>query len=247
MAAKIADYTGQRFGKLVAVRNTFTKLKNRRTFVWELECDCGNIVKRDISILKQHAKLHKSACDSCNARTVSEIATTHGDTKARLYSIHRGMMRRCYDPSFEGYENYGGKGICVEDFLHKYENFKQYVLSLPDYSDNMTLDRVNPFLGYYRGNLRWATPAQQSRNKGYNKNDGLPTGVSLRTVGKHQHYRVCWTDTDGKKREKSFSVRLLGEEMALFVATEYRELMIDRLNQLGAGYSEYHGKMKEVT
>jgi hypothetical protein len=39
------DYTGQRFGRLVALR--FVQRAGRRT-TWEFQCDCGNTVSRDV-------------------------------------------------------------------------------------------------------------------------------------------------------------------------------------------------------
>ena len=46
---KFSDLTGQRFGKLVAVKPT--EQKQRRSIVWECVCDCGNTtfaVTRDL-------------------------------------------------------------------------------------------------------------------------------------------------------------------------------------------------------
>lgn len=37
------DYTGQRFNHLTALRNTY-KIKHH-CFVWECQCDCGNIIE----------------------------------------------------------------------------------------------------------------------------------------------------------------------------------------------------------
>jgi len=39
---KIKDITNQRFGKLVAIRNTGKRDKGRN-LIWECQCDCGNI------------------------------------------------------------------------------------------------------------------------------------------------------------------------------------------------------------
>ena len=47
---KPIDLTGQRFGKLVAVRRLDEK--KRRIFLWECQCDCGNICKVDVSSLR---------------------------------------------------------------------------------------------------------------------------------------------------------------------------------------------------
>lgn len=45
------DITGQRFGKLVAIRPTQQRKKN--TVVWECLCDCGNIFFADLNSLRR--------------------------------------------------------------------------------------------------------------------------------------------------------------------------------------------------
>jgi hypothetical protein len=55
------------------------------------------------------------------------------------------------------------------------------------------------------------------------------------------YYKAVWSDIDGKQRSKSFSVKKLGEELAEFLASEYRRHQIDLLNLQGAGYTDRHG------
>jgi hypothetical protein len=44
----------------------------------------------------------------------------------RVYSIWRGMKRRCYEPNRNDFKWYGGKGITVcEEWLNNYEGFKE--------------------------------------------------------------------------------------------------------------------------
>ena len=49
---KIKDLTGQRFGKLVALKPT-DKRSSDRCVIWECQCDCGNIVYLSSHVLKQ--------------------------------------------------------------------------------------------------------------------------------------------------------------------------------------------------
>lgn len=82
MAAKPKDYTGMRFGKLTAMMNTWTKLKNRRTFVWEFLCDCGETLKRDVSIVSQSTNIGQVCmCDKCFSISSSINNQTHGESK----------------------------------------------------------------------------------------------------------------------------------------------------------------------
>ncbi len=87
------------------------------------------------------------------------IATTHGDSKTRFYSIWRGMVARC---SKNGTEEYYGRGIKVCARWKKYENFKDDMLST--YSDELTIDRIDNEKGYNKTNCRWTTREVQQNN-----------------------------------------------------------------------------------
>lgn len=43
------------------------------------------------------------------------------------------MLRRCYEPTFDGYEAYGGRGVSVEPFLQVFANYVSFVETLPNY------------------------------------------------------------------------------------------------------------------
>lgn len=57
------DLTGQRFGKLVAIKRDYNKKDKNNNFYWECKCDCGNI----ISVAATYLKSGKStSCLSCS-------------------------------------------------------------------------------------------------------------------------------------------------------------------------------------
>lgn len=73
-------------------------------------------------------------------------------------------MRRCNDPSNQQYPHYGGRGIKLHpDFLNKV-SFANYVKTLPNAHESLSLDRINNDGDYAPGNLRWATQKEQVRN-----------------------------------------------------------------------------------
>lgn len=45
------DLTNKRYGKLTAIRNTF-KLSNHNSYLWECQCDCGNICYLSAEVLQ---------------------------------------------------------------------------------------------------------------------------------------------------------------------------------------------------
>jgi len=65
--------------------------------------------------------------------------------------------------------------------------------------------------------------------------------VSYRANG---FYRASWVNSKGCKKEKSFSVKIYGEELSRFLAEEYRLITMLRLKQFGEPYSEFHGKFR---
>lgn len=97
-------------------------------------------------------------------------------------------------------------------------------------------------------NLRIVTQAQNSRNRKKNQNNtsgftGITLASSLSSGGKvYSGWKSHWTGIDGKYNSKFFSIIKYGDELAHFLACEYRQHQIDLLNLQGAGYSNRHGE-----
>jgi len=77
------------------------------------------------------------------------------------------MIRRCEEPKRKDFKDYGGRGIRVCDRWHDFDNFYADMGVRPAL---MQLDRIDNNGNYEPGNVRWATPAQQTRNKRNNVN-----------------------------------------------------------------------------
>jgi len=78
------------------------------------------------------------------------------------------MIRRCYDENNRSYHSYGARGIRVCQRWK--DNFWNYVNDLPKgHSIGLELDRIDNNGDYEPDNVRWATRAQQSRNRRSNK------------------------------------------------------------------------------
>ena len=86
----------------------------------------------------------------------------HGLRKHPIYIKWAAMMRRCYNPSQQNYERYGGSGITVDLRWHDVVNFYH---DMGDCPEGLTLDRIDPTQGYYKQNCRWATVKEQNDSR----------------------------------------------------------------------------------
>src|SRR5699024_10449980 len=73
------------------------------------------------------------------------------------------MMYRCYNENDESFKNYGGRGIEVCDKWHKFEGF--YEDMSDNYTDEMTIDRINVNGNYEKSNCGWLSMFDQKGNK----------------------------------------------------------------------------------
>ena len=91
----------------------------------------------------------------------------HGAVGTRLYSIYTGMLKRCRQPTTNGYERYGGRGICVCDEWkgkHGFERFRDWA-NANGYAEDLTLDRIDVNGNYEPSNCKWSTREEQCNNK----------------------------------------------------------------------------------
>jgi len=68
---------------------------------------------------------------------------------------------RCNNPNYKQYLNYGGRGI---KFL--YASFNEFLNDVGDRpSDKHSIDRIDNNGHYQKGNCKWSTSKEQSRNR----------------------------------------------------------------------------------
>lgn len=88
---------------------------------------------------------------------------THGMSGTRIYKIWQGLKDRCLNTNTPKYDLYGGRGILV---CREWMGFEEFYSDMRHgYSDDLTIDRINPDEGYNKSNCRWADNCVQSSNR----------------------------------------------------------------------------------
>lgn len=137
---------------------------NHRAFI--CECDCGNITTIEPTFWEQGVV---KSC-GCFARS---LQLEHSEELDRLRRIYNGMFQRCYNPNSNAYRHYGGRGITVCEEWHDREKFIEWALN-NEYSNDLSIDRINVNGNYEPSNCRWADAKTQANNqrprtKGYTR------------------------------------------------------------------------------
>lgn len=164
---RLKELTGTKFGRLTVVaRSENSRRSGKSVTRWLCKCDCGNLV-----VVEGHSlsRGRTKSCGCLNRETQKKYAQTraktHGGSYTRLYHIYSHMKSRCYHQTDAKYNLYGGRGIRIcDEWLFSFVSFREWALS-NGYRDNLTIDRIDPDGNYEPQNCRWATLAEQSRNR----------------------------------------------------------------------------------
>jgi len=90
--------------------------------------------------------------------------TSTNHTAKPEYRVWSTMKTRCSNTNCAEYALYGARGITVcARWLHSFENFYRDMGPKP--SPRHSLERLDSDKGYMPSNCRWATPAEQNRNR----------------------------------------------------------------------------------
>lgn len=146
---------------LVVVGDALRRSGGRRVRV---RCDCG--VEQEMFL----AEVKRSRTGSCGCLVpalTAAMSTRHGHTTHRSaspeYTAWKGIVRRCTNPRFPGYRNYGARGITVcDEWRDDFPAFLAHVGPRP--SPKHSIDRIDNAKGYEPGNVRWATQTEQMLN-----------------------------------------------------------------------------------
>ena len=115
---------------------------------------CGNEFKANTyDINRGHTK-------SCGC-----YSKKHGLKNTRLYTIWSLLKGRVLNPKNKQYSDYGGRGITIcEEWKNDFMSFYDWAMK-NEYSDELSIDRIDNDGNYCPENCRWTTRTIQQRNQ----------------------------------------------------------------------------------
>lgn len=134
-------------------------------------CQTTHVYRTDA--IKSHYRLcnYPKLCSKC-ANTVAGIKRkVHGDIETRLYSIWKNMRQRISNPNLPKAHIY--YGLPLDSRWETFVGFKAWAEDT-GYTDELTIDRIDPNIGYLASNCRWITLSENSAracNRAANKSN----------------------------------------------------------------------------
>lgn len=162
-AANPDNFIGNKYGNLTV--KEFRGMSADHRMIFLCKCDCGNEKELSLKVLKTGNTKSCGCLKKIALTKANEARDLHGLKGHRIYSIWHGMKSRCYNPNTENYKYYGGRGITVcDEWRDDVVSFYNWAMA-NGYQDDLTIDRKDNYQGYSPSNCRWATIAEQNKNK----------------------------------------------------------------------------------
>lgn len=160
------DLTGRTFNSLTVLGYAGSDF--RYDGRWHCQCECGKITTVKTGAL---TGLSIKTC-GCHPGNLKHGHTKHNAPSTPEYSSWENMNQRCYNPNVKRYDRYGGRGVEVCARWRGKLGFENFLTDMgPRPSLKHSIDRhPNKNGNYEPQNSRWATQAEQNRNRAGNHN-----------------------------------------------------------------------------
>lgn len=159
------ELAGQRFGRLVVASYSHSK----DAAFWNCLCECGG------TAIIRTALLRDGSYKSCgclsraaaikNCHTYREKIRSPYSNPRKLKDLYRNMIDRCYNPSNNRWDCYGGRGIKIcDEWLSDRPGFYKWANDNGGCKVGQQIDRINVNGNYEPSNCRFVNALTQANN-----------------------------------------------------------------------------------
>lgn len=169
MQQYLQDIIGKKFGSITVLEYKGTNEYQNNIFL--CSCDCGNkIIRRYSAILQTKS----NGCPNCRSKYRDINKTIEFK---HLYSVWMDIANRTNKNNKHHRSCYKENNIeMCNEWKISFRNFYNWALKngykyekLPNRFNKYTIDRIDPYKGYYPENCRWITIQEQQLHKTNNK------------------------------------------------------------------------------
>jgi hypothetical protein len=158
-----ANMLGQKHGRLEVIGPS--EIRGRQRIYWGCRCECG----QEIFVRAENLKNGKTKSCGCLHDEIRKKGAnlrhgmSHEGARHPIYSQWAAMIQRVCNKNNTSYLRYGGRGIKIYEPWKKFENF--YNDMGQSWHSGLSIERIDNDGHYEPMNCRWATTAEQNRNK----------------------------------------------------------------------------------